>query len=317
MAEVDPEDLLPIDASRHSARRTSSITEVQRIVEQLGSVHNLQYARLARADACLIAPASDVPQLKRWSDLLANPNDRAIDTLPMLPCNSWTSWPYVVAAKRTIDQSRGSSIEARCFMPGGRMPAEFLAQRQQEAVANGMDLHVWQRCDLTTYLVRPDIIARLLSRHTEDPVDPQLVADEVWALSERLRADVSDELHSEWRALRQPIDSADGFMGRAWATMPQRLAVLSGRDLLLGLSAWSKSSYGVGLDLRDVAREFTGSDLDPEIRQALRVSSASVPEAGPRGAEWPWQQTTTSSPGASTPDAEQIIELLFGVPDSR
>lgn len=316
MAEVDPEDLLPIDASRRSARRTSSITEVQRIVEQLGSVHNLQYARLARADVCLIAPASDVPQLKRWSDLLANPNDRAIDTLPMLPCNSWASWPYVVAAKRTIDKSRGSAIEARCFMPSDRMPPDFLAQRQQDAANNGMDLHIWRRCDLTTYLLRPDIIARLLSKQTVTPVDPQLVADEVWAASERLRADVARELRSNWRALRQPVDDADAFMSEAWVTMAQRLRVLSGRELLLGVSAWSQAAYGVRIGLRDVAREFAADDLDVEVQRALRVSIANTPDAEVGNPEWPWQQVAIVPPGGAAPDADDIMRLLFGVSGS-
>ena len=197
----------------------------------------------------------------------------------MLPCNSWASWPYVVAAKRTIDESRGSSIEARCFMPSGRMPPDFLTERQQEAAESGIDLHIWQRCDLTTYLVRPDIIARLVAKQTDTPVDPQRVADEVWALSERLHADVARELRSEWRALRQPMDGADAFVAEAWATMSQRLRVLSGRELLLGMSAWSQASYGVRLGLRDVAREFAADDLDPEVRQALRVSIANTPDA--------------------------------------
>jgi predicted ATPase len=46
MSEANPEDILVVDREKRQAQFTTDVPEMQRVVDQIGGVHNLQLARL-------------------------------------------------------------------------------------------------------------------------------------------------------------------------------------------------------------------------------------------------------------------------------
>src|SRR5581483_1779477 len=115
MAEVEPDELIAIDSADRRARPARKIADVQRVVDQIGGVHNIEFARLARAKQCLVMPTNDVRLLSRWYDLVASREHGALDLLPTFPCQGWGDWAYVIAYKRAIDQLRDEPIQMICL----------------------------------------------------------------------------------------------------------------------------------------------------------------------------------------------------------
>src|SRR5262249_47942690 len=122
MSEVEPDEIISIDSSQRQARPAKKIADIQRVVDQIGGVHNIQFARVARAERCLVVPSGDGRLLSRWYDLQAEHDRGTFDLLPIFPCDGLHDWPYVIAAKRTIDQVRDEPIRMICLLPGGPVP---------------------------------------------------------------------------------------------------------------------------------------------------------------------------------------------------
>src|SRR4051794_7994334 len=95
--------------------------------------------------------------------------------------------------------------------------------------------------------------------------------------------------------------------------MSGRLRVVSGRTVLLGLSAWSRTAFGVRLGLRDVAREFTSADVDAEVREALGPQAANRNVSSNSGLTWRWRETGSELIAEDVPRAEELMDLLFGL----
>jgi predicted ATPase len=316
MAEVEPDDLVVIDAGSRTGRRARTSGDVQRVIEQIGGVHNIEFARLAHAETCLIAPAADTRLLRRWYDLVVRTTGDAIDVLPTLPFEGWGSWPFVVAAKRIIDSVRQEPIRALCFLPSAAMPPTFIEARLAEALDAKIYLWVWRRRELANYLIDPYVIARTIGRRSDGAtVEATAVALQVERIIESLRIQVSDGLVASWAVLADSTESrAREFIEERWDTIEGRLSLVPGRLALLRLSAWSRDHYGVTLGLQDLAGEFTSADLHPDVTAALAAVTEHSPSFavdGPPSRPWPTiPRSAVSGVEAAESDIDAILSLL-------
>src|ERR1700675_1291867 len=70
MAEVEPEDILVIDQGRREAKFADSLPAVQRVIDQIGGVHNLNLGRLSTSKKCLLVEGKDLEILKQFQNNL-------------------------------------------------------------------------------------------------------------------------------------------------------------------------------------------------------------------------------------------------------
>jgi energy-coupling factor transporter ATP-binding protein EcfA2 len=70
MAEVEPDEILVIDQGRREARFADSLPAVQRVIDQIGGVHNLNLARLSTSRKCLLLEGKDIEILKQFQNTL-------------------------------------------------------------------------------------------------------------------------------------------------------------------------------------------------------------------------------------------------------
>jgi energy-coupling factor transporter ATP-binding protein EcfA2 len=70
LSEVNPEDVLVVDRRNRQSRFADSLPAVQRLVDNVGSIHNLSLARLWRARRLLLVEGDDIPFLKAFQNVL-------------------------------------------------------------------------------------------------------------------------------------------------------------------------------------------------------------------------------------------------------
>lgn len=111
---------------------------------------------------------------------------------------------------------------------------------------------------------------RKRSAPTEEEIETKL--DEI---ANDLRLDVLSSMASEFfeedRKLGFPGANKKALerVERVWKTLPGKLAVVCGKDVLSRLSEWSNNEFNVSLNAVRLARELTASEIDDEIKSVL------------------------------------------------
>jgi hypothetical protein len=305
IAEVHPSELVPIDSARRRSHRAQDTADVQRVVDQVGGVHNIEFARLSQSDRYLVIAAPELRLLKRWYDVVAPEATDALDLMPTFPLNTWEDWPYAVAMKRAIESRRDDPVTAVCILAPGIRSRDEVAVRRSEAAAEGMQLHVWSRRDLANFALNPTVIARAIRANaTDSGPTPAQVASRMDAIMDSLvekavetAADREDEIRAGWRSLEG------------------RLAMVPANLVLLRLAAWSRREYGVSVGIADVVAAFRHEDLDGEVVAVLdalckRMALNDIHERTGEDPLWPGLHVGTEASDAEAPRSVQVDDVL-------
>lgn len=306
MAEVEPTELLPIDGDKTRARPVRDFKEVQAVIDQVGGVHNIEFARLTQATRYLLISPTDLRLLKRWYDLGLDEAADALDLLPTFPLVAWDDWPYAIAMKRAMRAAGDSGVEAICLIGPGLRGTSELAERRGQAEAEGIDLHLWKRRELVNYLLVPEAIARAAREQTStaSPTDLE-VADQLDRTLANSWPEVLDEATPDQRAA----------LGREWESREGRLRLAPGRLVLLRLAAWLRRSHGCSVGTGEIQRSLRWTDLSPEIHAVVRAlrNHDSVRAAGESAtdiATWPSSANGSSAAGATEAETAEILDLF-------
>jgi len=278
MSEVSPDDILVIDRGKRQARFASDVPAVQRVIDQIGGVHNLQLARLWSAKKCLFIEGKDLTILKYFQNTLFPASQDPIDSIPNMSIGGWDGWKYAIGSSMLIDSAIGEEMRPYCLLDSDFHTEKQIAKRYKEAEERGISLHIWSSKEIENYLLVPAAIQRIIrSRAAEDKKIPSRkeILDKLFAICGEMKHDVMDgfvcEYHSDDkaggptganRAARQRMEDA-------WDDQAGRIAMAPGKRALSKLSEWSQSNYGVALSAAGLARELNADEISPEIRRAI------------------------------------------------
>ena len=309
IAEVEPSELVSIDATKTRSRRAQDMAEVQKVVDQVGGAHNIEFARLFRATRYLAIAPGDLRLVKRWHDVVAPEDSDALDLMPTFPLGAWDDWPYAVAIKRAIAASNDGDITALCLLAPDLHSAAAIETRRNEASAEGMDLHIWTRRAMLNFLLNPIVIARVLRADDADvgPSDVE-VAAELDHIMQALRDTVVGEVPTF--ASREVADRFESIGGR--------LALAPARLVLLRLAAWTRREFGRSAGLAEIARAFRSEDVDQELTLVVEAIQRNKPLSSvrdnlSRATPWPGSEGGAPDPAQQetvSVEADDVLDLL-------
>ena len=304
MAEVEPHELVPIDAGRASATRARDLRDVQTIVDQVGGVHNIEFARLSRARRYLVASSADQRLLKRFQDIVAPASEDALDILPTFPLEAWDDWPYVVAMKLAIDATRDEPATPICLLAPDLRSEVDIESRRTEARRQGIDLHIWHRRSLANYLLNPVAIARAAQTASGSarPTDDE-IAERLGSILEAMTR----------RVLEEASPVARASVARRWETLEGQIALAPARLVLLRIAAWLRQEYGCSIGMSEVLQAFEPDNLTAELAAALHAIRFGRPVSQLRESisdAVTWSRTVSESSVAEDNAINDILDLF-------
>ena len=110
MAEVEPDEILVVDQGRREAKFADSVPAVQRVIDQIGGVHNLNLARLSTSKKCLLLEGKDIEILKQFQNTLIPASTEPLDAVPNMSVGGWGGWNYAVGSKMFLRNALGKGI---------------------------------------------------------------------------------------------------------------------------------------------------------------------------------------------------------------
>jgi hypothetical protein len=269
---------------------------VQRVIDQIGGIHNVQIARLASSHRFLLLEGDDLRLLRQFHATFCPDSEEPLDGIPHMSIEGWGGWAYGVGSTMFLRNAAGETVRPYCIFDRDYHPDDEVDERLRDARKRGIDLHVWARKEIENYLLVPDAIVRVIASsqafHGQAPTAAE-ISSEINRVADELRDAVTDALASDYYATHKSEGhtaanrAARNRVHDAWRTWEGKLGVIPGKMVLSRLSEWTQAKFGVSLSAARIARELTPGELAPEVKDVIDAiehnqpfpATASVPSA--------------------------------------
>lgn len=278
MSEVDPEEILVIDRRRRVSSFAGTQPEVQSLLTNIGSIHNIQLARLSAAGRFIMVEVDDMDFLKRFQNSLFPDSATPIDTIPHKAIGGWNGWERVRGLALLFQDAAPSAIRPYCLLDSDYHTPNSIQKRLRTAMSEGIQLHIWKRKEIENYLLVPAVICRAIERGIQKKGASPTTAEieqKLEEIADALRLDVLNLMASEFfeedrksgfaGANKQALDRVD----KVWKSLDGKLTVISGKEAIHRLAEWASKQFGVSLNALKLAKELTRLEIDPELQEVL------------------------------------------------
>lgn len=277
LAEVEPEHVLVVDRKRSESKFATSLPAVQRVLENIGSAHNIQLTRLWSARRFLLVEGKDITLLKRFHDTLCPESAEPLDTIPHNSIGGWGGWNNAIGSSLFLKNAAGDDITTYCVLDSDYHTPEQIQSRIDSAEHHSVQLHIWSRKEIENYLVVPSAIQRIIqSACAATAPTVQDIVKQLEHTTDCMREETFDamanDFHLDDRAsgIAKANQRARLRMDSAWATLEGRLTVVSGKKILATLSDWAKNSYGVSFGAARIAQELRQAEIASELSAVVQ-----------------------------------------------
>ncbi|MDI6734935.1 MAG: ATP-binding protein [bacterium] len=131
MAEVEPEQILVVDKRRSKSTMANSLPAVQKLIENVGSVHNIHLSRLWHARRCILIEGEDLKILKQFQDTLFPNSDEPFDSIPLLAQDRSLGPSGANKAARKILKEKKEKHDGLLTIVSGKVLISSLSQWSQ------------------------------------------------------------------------------------------------------------------------------------------------------------------------------------------
>lgn len=277
MSEVEPEDVLVLDRRRKTAF-AGSFPAVQRVLDHVGSAHNLQLAKLWHAKRCLFVEGTDFSLMSDLFDVLFHDDRDGLAEIPHMSIGGWTEFSSALGSSLFLKNAGGESIAVYCILDSDYHTDTQIQKRHSQASSAGVRLHIWRRKEIENYLLDSRAIHRAIeSRIAKRTIAPTL--QEVSGELERVIAELKDEVFDgmvgeialEDRALGPAKSNkmARERLNLLWADPTGRVGLVPGKVAFTHIARWSQEQFGVSLNPGLIARSMRADEVPHEMRQVL------------------------------------------------
>jgi energy-coupling factor transporter ATP-binding protein EcfA2 len=285
MAEVEPEEVLVVDRRKCKSTFAPSLPAVQRVVNHIGSIHNIQLARMWSSKTLLLVEGKDIAILKRFQNKLFPESERPFDAIPNLAIGGWGGWRLVVGSSFVLRNAGGEEIITYCLLDSDYHHEEQIETRYDEAKEFGVQLHIWSMKEIENFLIVPSAIQRVIAAGCKGrsiAPDKEAIEQEIWRIAETLREDTFDSLSSEYGTKKAWTGGTANKFARerlstAWSTLTGCLSLLPGKQVISSLSGWSQKKFSVSFNATKLANALEKAEIHSEIKAVIEAIESHDP----------------------------------------
>lgn len=282
MSEVDSDHVVVIDRSKKEANFIRSQPALQRVIDNIGGVHNLQLARLWSARRCLLLEGKDLDFLKVIQDTLFSNTAEPLDILPNMTIGGWGGWNYAIGSSMVLKNAADESIMVYCILDKDYHTESEIKERYNKANNVGMQLHIWGKKEIENYLLVPPAILRTIIKAGEwKDMDPPGIDDVVLALEsicQELYQETLEIVASELQQrkdvrgnVKKLMEEARKVVNPKWDRLSSRLSIVSGKEVLSKLRQWTQNEFGCSFTNKSLAAELRPEEIDSEVIMVIEA----------------------------------------------
>jgi energy-coupling factor transporter ATP-binding protein EcfA2 len=275
MSEVEAEDVLLVDRREARSRFADSMPGVQQIIEAVGSIHNITLARLASAHAFLMVEGDDLHYLRRLHDTLYPRSNHPISGIPWMDIEGWTGWPSALGVARMLNRTSEKMIKVYCALDSDYHTPKQINERSVQAKKDSLNLQIWSRKEIESYLIVPSAIQRIIARRAGNAAPSIAEIEQVISTSTNaLRSQALEATTNEFLSDAKQL-GAGKAAAKAVATLDEQWQKGNGpyrvdaKSLLASISQWSSKEFKTSISATALACELWPSEIDAEMAAFL------------------------------------------------
>ncbi len=278
MSEVNPENILVIDRKKRKSLFATTLPAVQRIVDNIGGVHNISLTRLWSAKKCLLVEGKDISILKLFQNILFPRSNYPFDIIPNMSLGGWSGWSYAVGSSLMMKNSFGEDIISYCLFDSDFHTEQDKEERYADATSRSVRLHIWKRKEIENYVIVPSAIHRVIILGINESKQPPFVSDiqvKIDQIIESQKEGIQDNYANEFYlknrsfGIQAANKSARTLLESSWLTIESRISICSGKDLISELSNWSNSKFGVSFNAARIVRTIREDEIPQEMKSIV------------------------------------------------
>jgi predicted ATP-dependent endonuclease of OLD family len=272
ISEVEPSNILIIDKEKEKSLFANKIPVVQRILNSIGSIHNLQLTKLWASKKLVIVEGDDIDILKRLQNTLFPQSDDPFDSIPNFDIGGWGGWKYARGSSMLLKETVDTDVKIYCIFDSDYHTVEEIASRKEDARKIGVNIHIWQKKEIENYLIIPTAILRILKAECKNAIHltvadiETVISDKAKLMEDELIDKLADGIQNLLHG--QKVSSARKIAKTKIDTLENRVC---GKDLISTISKWAQESFKVSLSPIKLAANLQTSEIDIELKSIIQA----------------------------------------------
>ena len=274
MSEVSPENILVIDRKRSSSDFATSVPAVQSIVDHIGSVQNVNLARLWSAKKVIFVEGKDIGYLSILHQKLFPGARESLNAIPNMSIGGWGGWPLALGSALLAKNAFGEDVIVYCVFDRDFHSNGECSDRIAEGNTKGVELQIWSRKEIENYFIVPEAIYRIIeyrrAKRTEAPT-LELIEAALNKILYSQRDFILDsiattvQVQNRKLATGSVIKKSREIVENAWSSMKGRISIAPGKTVISLMSQWSQEEFGVSFGPTAIVHSLDTSEINPEI----------------------------------------------------
>ncbi|GAA1101877.1 hypothetical protein GCM10009663_50670 [Kitasatospora arboriphila] len=272
LAEADPRSIVWIDKSQEKAIRAPQDENLSGLNSALGTSFNLAMAKALRAKGVLFVEGKDVKILKRLANSLSLTQLSAETSLAIVPMNGYSNRDHAEAFGWFLKEFLGASVKAMVLLDRDYRADSQVAEVVKQFSAVNLRAHIWGKKELESYLILPEVIARLSGCPAGEvhSILVQVMEGMRTKITSRLIAERLTSERSSGKSVATINEDVLNEVARKWGNEDYRLATCPPKEILAGVNSELQSRKYKAVSFLAIASAATEVELDPEMTSLLR-----------------------------------------------
>lgn len=284
---ADPTDIVLIDKKNRSGKRLAGDELVQKVLDLIGSIHNITLTKIAKYRKVLFVEGKDYPLILRFASIAGYAELGSGNDLPAVSSDGFSNWTKVRDTAWGIKKILGGP-----FRMASMLDRDYRPDEEMDAIKNDLeseiDLAIFLgRKEIENYLLVPSALAAAINAENRRRYRPQEVS--VFSEEDIVRElisitdPLSNEVRSQYSAGRNEYFSKSGdkrasvtlikeagdWFDQQWAGIDGRIRICPGKEVLSKFREWAQNECGVTLTAHAITSKMTKRDLAPDLMEAL------------------------------------------------
>lgn len=283
MAESKAREIVVVDKTKSKSVFADSDANLQKVIDEIGGVHNIQLSRLWGAKKCIFVEGKDMEILRCFVKTIKPNKYVHFTNLPNFRTDGWSGLKLACGFAKTFARDSNKDFKSFCILDRDNRYDSEIEDQISLADKSNLRLFVWAHKEIENYLLVPSAIQRVLvskitDRKSYSNIDIPDIAELLDTLCESYRDELMKYYQTGWHdaspenrklGIGHAYDYAKELIDRSWTTLESKLKIVHGKRILSDVNTHLTAMNLPVVSSLDIARCLKKNEIASEVQDVL------------------------------------------------